>query len=277
MEKIGEILRKRRLEKELSFDEIEKSTKIRRRYLEALENEEWDIFPGTVYLKGFLKTYCRYLDLNETGYIAVLEEQLTPRPSAEPLPEKIELPGRPRRKIAVILGIIAIIILLSSQFVYNKYFNQPLTVVNTPPAAPGDNNPALPSEPPFSGTTGQIEEPQEEEGSPPETTSLTLRIKVIDYKCWVIVKDGNEQVYEGILNKGEEKTFAGLSQVYFGLGNSGDVEVYLNDRYLGVLGTKGEVVYKRFAFEDNEIKEINLGASPNKTSTAASDTASGAE
>lgn len=270
MENTGDILRKKRLEKGLTYEEIEKNTRIRRRYLEAMEKEEWHVFPGTVYLKGFLKSYCRYLGVDEKGIIRAIDEQFTPEPAAEPLPRKIELPGRPRRKVALILGIIAIIIMFAVQTVYKKLADQPLTKVNTPvisdsgsqlsPQQPEQNPPAgstdaQASQPPAAAGDSEAQPQDDEKNNVIE--SLTLRIKVIN-KCWVIVKNGNQLVFEGTLQKGEEKTFAGLPEIYLGLGNAGGVEVYLNERDLGVLGSHGDVVYKRFTLENNEVKEINI-------------------
>ena len=275
MEKIGEKLRKRRLEKMITLEEIEKNTRIRRRYLEAIENDEWQIFPGFVYLKGFVKTYCRYIGMNETGIIKALEERLTPDPPAEPLPEKIELPGRPRRKIAFILGIIAIIILIASQFVYTILIHQPVNNTNLPQAS--DNSPPPPAQPVGDPTGGAVTPPAgsnndepggstEPESTDVELKSLSLRIKVINSRCWVTVRTGNQLVFEGTLRQGEEKNFTDMRDIYMGLGNAGDVEVYLNEKDLGVLGAKGEVVYKRFIIENNQIKEINP-ATPSRTAS----------
>ena len=48
----------------ISIDEVETHTKIRARYLRAIENEEWDLLPGPVYVKSFLRTYGDYLGLD---------------------------------------------------------------------------------------------------------------------------------------------------------------------------------------------------------------------
>ena len=57
MFEIGSSLREARLRKRLDFPEIESSTKIRGKYLQALEEERFDILPGDSYIKGFLRTY----------------------------------------------------------------------------------------------------------------------------------------------------------------------------------------------------------------------------
>lgn len=253
MENIGETLRKTRTAKGISYEEIEKNTKIRRRYLEALENEEWGIFPGNVYLRGFMKTYCRYLGLDETEALIALDNVLIPRPEAQPLPEKIELPGYPRRKTAIFLGIIAVILLLASHYVYQNYYNkEPVIGSKTPPQQNVEPAPG----PVDTTVTEPANQPPEPSPAPPVIESISLRIRVIENRCWVRVTDGRNIIYEGTLQKGEEKVFSNLNQVTFTLGNARDTEVYLNDQNLGALSIAGEVVTKRYVLENNEIKEL---------------------
>ncbi len=64
MADIGATLREARMRARIDISEVEVSTKIRAKYLRALENEEWDLLPGPVYVKSFLKTYGDYLGLD---------------------------------------------------------------------------------------------------------------------------------------------------------------------------------------------------------------------
>ncbi len=64
MESLGEKLKTARNEKGLSIDQISRDTNISIRYLEALESENFSIFPGEPYLIGFIKNYGAYLDLD---------------------------------------------------------------------------------------------------------------------------------------------------------------------------------------------------------------------
>ncbi|HBC94199.1 MAG TPA: DUF4115 domain-containing protein, partial [Pelotomaculum sp.] len=61
---IGNSLKQAREARKLSLEEVEEETKIRRKYLQALENEQYDVLPGRVYAKAFLKNYTRFLNLN---------------------------------------------------------------------------------------------------------------------------------------------------------------------------------------------------------------------
>jgi cytoskeleton protein RodZ len=64
MAEIGARLREARMRAKIEINEVELRTKIRAKYLRALENEEWQLLPGEVYVKSFLRTYGAYLGLD---------------------------------------------------------------------------------------------------------------------------------------------------------------------------------------------------------------------
>ncbi len=66
MAEIGTTLREARMRARVDINEVEAATKIRAKYLRALENEEWDLLPGPTYVKSFLRTYAEYLGLDVT-------------------------------------------------------------------------------------------------------------------------------------------------------------------------------------------------------------------
>src|ERR671926_750501 len=64
MPDIGATLREARTRQRIDISEVESETKIRAKYLRALESEEWDLLPGPTYVKSFLRTYAEYLGLD---------------------------------------------------------------------------------------------------------------------------------------------------------------------------------------------------------------------
>jgi cytoskeleton protein RodZ len=66
---IGNSLREARLRQSLDFPEIEQGTKIRGKYLRALEDEQFDLLPAQTYVKGFLRSYAEYLGLDGQLYV----------------------------------------------------------------------------------------------------------------------------------------------------------------------------------------------------------------
>jgi cytoskeleton protein RodZ len=66
---IGNSLREARLRQALEFPEIEQATKIRSKYLRALEEEQFEVLPAQTYVKGFLRSYAEYLGLDGQLYV----------------------------------------------------------------------------------------------------------------------------------------------------------------------------------------------------------------
>jgi hypothetical protein len=91
MPEIGQTLREARMRARIDISELEAETKIRAKYLRALENEEWDLLPGPTYVKSFLRTYAESLGLD--GRLLVEEYKLR----HERLSEQELQPISPRR------------------------------------------------------------------------------------------------------------------------------------------------------------------------------------
>jgi len=64
MPEIGSTLREARMRARIDITEVEQATKIRAKYLRALENEEWNLLPGSTFIKSFLREYADYLGLD---------------------------------------------------------------------------------------------------------------------------------------------------------------------------------------------------------------------
>lgn len=62
--RIGSVFREARNRRKVDLSEVEAATRIRVRYLRAIENEEWDVLPGGVYTRGFIRTYAGFLGLD---------------------------------------------------------------------------------------------------------------------------------------------------------------------------------------------------------------------
>src|SRR5206468_2947532 len=101
MFEIGSSLREARLRQGLDFPELEQTTKIRGKYLRALEDEQFDVLPAQTYVKGFLRNYAEYLGLDGQLYVdefnsryvvGEVDEPLSrPRPSASrPRPPRVQ-------------------------------------------------------------------------------------------------------------------------------------------------------------------------------------------
>ena len=78
--KLGEILREKREERELTRDEVSGVTHVSSRYIAALEEEDWDKLPGRAYALGYLKIYSRFLGLNEEEMVSLFNQVYSVKP-----------------------------------------------------------------------------------------------------------------------------------------------------------------------------------------------------
>jgi cytoskeletal protein RodZ len=98
MPAIGETLREARMRRRIDMTEVETATKIRGKYLRALENEEWDLLPGPTFVKSFLRTYAEYLGLDARLLVEEYRQRYE-RPSTQDLtPFSAARRGQPGRR-----------------------------------------------------------------------------------------------------------------------------------------------------------------------------------
>jgi cytoskeleton protein RodZ len=120
MPEIGSTLRAARMSAHIDVSEIEAQTKIRAKYLRALENEEWDLLPGPTFVRSFLRTYAQALDLDakalveeyRLNYERPSEAALEPIVSTPSTSPRGRGPSRPSRGYMALIGIIGVVIVL---------------------------------------------------------------------------------------------------------------------------------------------------------------------
>src|SRR5437764_2018698 len=92
---IGNSLRTAREQQQLELAAGERETRIRTKYLQALEEERFDVLPGTAYVKGFLRTYADFLGLDGPRFVDEFNERFAPTELPEaPPPVRIRGPRR---------------------------------------------------------------------------------------------------------------------------------------------------------------------------------------
>jgi hypothetical protein len=98
MFEIGGSLREARLKRGLSPADVQKAIRIRDRYLQALEEERWELLPGDAYVKGFLRTYADFLGLDGSLYVDEYNGRYAHTDEPTLVPERFERARkRPRR------------------------------------------------------------------------------------------------------------------------------------------------------------------------------------
>ena len=135
MRTVAEILKEARLAKNLTYEQIEKATKIRAKFLQAIEEGEYNKLPGSIFAQGFVNNYADFLGLNKTQINALFRREFILQKTTSIIPERQKLPtfrfGRQFRSFLLLASIllITIIFILKS---YLDYISSPKLIVNYP-------------------------------------------------------------------------------------------------------------------------------------------------
>jgi len=251
---IGENLKNQRRNRQLTIGQVEEETKIRAKYLQALEEEEFGIIPGKVYVKGFLRTYATFLGLEASPLIEEYDKLTNDNVIKTEEPNKTKRTTHEKSnsgpnfswnpKYNKYVAVIAAIIILA--FV-NKFYPW-AAPDNTAKKDTGplpqniesrEENKEENKEPITEQETPVKEEPQKIEGA-------NLNLEVSEGESWMKIAVDGQTTFEGTLKSGETKSFQGEEKVSVRFGNAGVVQITFNGESIGTIGEKGKVVSKEF-------------------------------
>src|SRR5208337_3413293 len=137
MPAFGENLRREREMRGVSLEEISVSTKISLRFLEAIEREDFSKLPGGIFSRSFIRTYARYLGLDEERVVA--EFQLAARPQMDfdlhRMTTGKSSSGRPAARTPLIATLVAVVLLVGG-YVLFRYSPRAAEAPTPPPPAP---------------------------------------------------------------------------------------------------------------------------------------------
>ena len=228
MFEIGSSLRDAREHRNLELAQVERDTRIRARYLKALEDERFDIIPGAAYAKGFLRTYADYLGLDAQGFVDEYNTQFAPAeaPEAAP-PVRVR---RPRRLLGARLVAIPLAVAVG------------LFIWRLTSGGGGHHHAAFSPAPPHVrvSTTAPAHRP----ATPQLPTTARIAIVAARGSCWLSVRLGSEtgrRVYERTLGQGQTAHFAG-TRLWIRLGAPWNVDATLNGKPAQLPTSLGNVV-----------------------------------
>jgi cytoskeletal protein RodZ len=282
--KVGALLTEARERKGLSIADVEQATKIRKRYLEGLEHDDYTVLPDAVYIQGFLKTYANYLDLDGEELSGRLKSWRKPRRerqinhAAPPQGSNFDgrllspggLAGAEKQRISgtTILTIVIAVFVLAAVIGGLYYVGRgslPTAEQGTPseqetPSGAAEKNPekAANSQDDSSKATQKDAEPAGEDNSskdqpeqkkevaqaPPDT--LRVAVSVEDSAAWIQILSDGQVAFEGLGEPGYTQAFEAEREVSISTGNAGSVSVKVNGQDAGILGEPGEVLTRDF-------------------------------
>ncbi|MBW2038625.1 MAG: helix-turn-helix domain-containing protein [Deltaproteobacteria bacterium] len=248
MESFGAYLRKEREARKASLEEICRATKIRRTILEAIEEDQREVLPPEVFVKGFIEAYARYIGLDPEEVLFRYKEWQKEYPTKgteEPFLEREkEVPKKYIVAGAILLMIIIVLFLLligqgprervEEASIKGTYTEQEVT---SPPGnlqAPSLTPSAEESTPlPKGGAQ------EKEEALPGREHVLVIEASE---RTWVEIKEGSSPPFDVTLSPGDRYTRRGPHCFELLIGNAGGVKVIFDGREFGLLGEVGQVV-----------------------------------
>lgn len=227
----GNWLRRQRELREISLREIADVTKISIRYLEALEQDRFDVLPAPVFAKGFLREYARYVGLDPDEVVnSYLTAQSTVEPEEVPEIRGSQSSSGRFEKTSGLLLTVAVVVLLALVGGLAYYMERSKDEVEPEP-------PPIAAPPPPVQTTP----PMVEEGATPVPSAPLIVTLDFTGECWVeAVIDDNRQISE-LHVAGEALRLEAEQRIVLTLGDPEMVVVEANGESFPVEAVGGEV------------------------------------
>lgn len=236
MFEIGNTLREARVRRNLTLQQVEEDTKIRVKYVQAMENEDFDVMPGATYVKGFLRTYSEYLALDPE---VMLDEYRSRGVKTAEIQEPfggVSMLGAPRshrgRNTVVFVAVICLLVLGVIWILGRGSDMQPSTKpgalgITSPSPSPSASNSAKPQQ-----TTTPVVKGE-------------LSISAPEGESWLEVRrDGSTGtvLFSGTVKKGKTRVFVG-DVLWLRLGNPSAVRLRVEGRKIKPMTDAGPVDY----------------------------------
>jgi cytoskeletal protein RodZ len=246
----GDELRREREIRGISLKEIADSTKISKRFLEAIERNDFKNLPAPVFTRGFIREYARYLGLNADEMInhymqfmklyEAEEEQKTgpiPLPPHRLTTSRIKTIPRARIDGNLVLFIVFLIALVGiGAWAFRYHHTENLAPEKTATKeAEASRMPLKPAAAVPSTESAEVIDP----------TGLHLTVELLG-NSWIALQADGKTVLNDEIRKGEKRSFDAQNEFRFKtIGNAAGVALTLNGVKLPPLGSDGEVIHDR--------------------------------
>lgn len=269
MPSFGERLKREREKRNISLEDVSASTKISTRMLHAIEDDHFDLLPGGIFNKGFVRAYARHLGLDEDETVADYLEaagESAPKPPSqnEVSPLQLHEQNPPQTEVAAHIpwGSLALVLLivaigLTGWGFYSR--NKGMSDQNDAASDQEQISPATSSAP----AVTPVASPSPDGIVPASPAkAFTVRIKAIG-DSWVSVSADGKPVLKETLVPPDQRTVQAESRLTIRTGNAGGVQFFFSNKALPPQGEEGEV--REIVFDSNGVRS-NVKHSPTPVS-----------
>jgi transcriptional regulator with XRE-family HTH domain len=232
---LGSSLREARVRRGIALAQVAAETRIRARYLQALEEERFERLPGSAYAKGFLRVYADYLGLD--GQLFVDEYNARFDGNGVPAaPQQLELKPRPLLRYGVVTGVL-LLALTGGLIAWQLSSPSPRPSGPATAAAKATGTPAPATTTPARPITVQPRRAR-------LASAAALVLRATQGRCWLSVRQRSEQgrhLFEGTLDQGESRRFA-VGRLWIRVGAPWNLEASLAGRALSLPQTVASLV-----------------------------------
>jgi cytoskeleton protein RodZ len=235
----GEHLKRERELRGVSLEEITAATRIATRFLQAIENEQWDQLPGGVFNRGFVRAVARYLGLDEENIVAEYAAAAGDRPSVpvwtgRPPAVTPEQPWLAWALVAVVALVLAIGGWIGLRRIIAWRASRRIAQITAANATSSPVQPDLPS------ATEPVLSPATSAGSTSPDAAAPFLLKVEADKATRVTVDADaHRVFEGTMKPGEGRVFTARDKIEVSAGDAGALSLELNGKSLAPIGPSG--------------------------------------
>ena len=241
MPALGEQFRAAREARGLSLSDVAEQIRIRSVYLGEIEAENWGAIGAPVYVRGFLRTYARFLGLDPEEAVLEFNKTAAAAPVAPAASTGLSGsftpgPGQNRGLSPLIWVASGIALVLIGFVIYNYVaLRSPASSSVSTSAAPRSQATTLPSNTPS---------PALLPSAAAANVTKTISVRVTSASWLRVTVDGNVSI-EGTFPPGTSKEFHGKVAAVR-VGNAGGVEIVVDGKSVGKLGKTGDVAERTF-------------------------------
>lgn len=244
----GDRLKRERELRGLSRDEVCTATRIGGRFLDALENERWEILPGGVFNRGFLRAVARFLGLDEEDLIAQYDQAISDQHSlmeARANPKIAVKPPRSRLWRFALLGTLCAAALFGMGWLGWRWRQEsfPQTPSDGKPVSSALGAASQPEANPLGVSVASASGEATAAATPGSTRSeghtLELKVEAGKETALTVSADGSK-VFEGSMIAGQSRTFTAQDAIDISAKDAGALLLELNGQTLAPLGPPGQ-------------------------------------